>query len=95
MKHPSEVKYRRARLLNVVLGVVGVFLRIVLAAQLPPGQNPTDHRGGTTPSGMSPHSGDGTGELGFVCRDGGDAVAIGALDARVVLAQWTDLCCPF
>ncbi|UZG60326.1 hypothetical protein [Rhodococcus opacus] len=47
LTHPLEVKYRRARLLNVVLGVVVVFLGIVLAAQLLPGPNPTT-AGGTT-----------------------------------------------
>ena len=91
--HPLEVKYRRARLLNVVLGVVVVFLGIVLAAQLLRGPNPAI---AAPPSpGASPQSGGGTGELGYARRDRDDALAIGALDAPVVLAEWTDLRCPF
>jgi protein-disulfide isomerase len=91
--HPLEVKYRRARLLNVVLGVGVVFLGIVLAAQLLPGPNPTT--AAPPAPGASPQSGGGTGELGYVRRDRDDAMAIGAIDAPVVLAEWTDLRCPF
>ncbi|MEV3961934.1 thioredoxin domain-containing protein [Nocardia sp. NPDC050193] len=78
-------KYRRARRLNVVLGVVAVFLGVVVAAQSLQGQSPA----------AAPAQPDRTGEHDFVRRDADDPMAIGAVDAPVVLTQWTDLRCPY
>lgn len=80
-----ETKYRRSRRLNVVLGVVAAFLGVVVAAQSLQGQSPA----------AAPAQSERADELDFVRRDAGDPMAIGDVDAPVVLTQWTDLRCPY
>lgn len=89
-----EAKYRRSRILNVVLGAVAVFLGVVLAAQLMPGQSPTATSPGSSASGSGQESAD-EGELMFVRREANDPMAIGDVDAPVVLSEWVDMRCPF
>ncbi|MER7276583.1 thioredoxin domain-containing protein [Dactylosporangium sp. NPDC000244] len=85
---------RRNRRIAVVAGAVVAFLGVVLAAQL------TGGRGGPaaaqpSPSASASAGGARAGEFGFVRRRPGDAMAVGAVDAPVVLVQWTDMRCPF
>lgn len=80
-----ETKYRRSRRLNVVLAVVAIFLGVVIAAQSLQGQSPS----------AAPVQSEQAEEFDFVRRDAGDPMAIGDVDAPVVLTQWTDLRCPF
>ena len=88
-------KYRRSRRWKVVLGAFGLFLGLVVAAQLLPGQSPTS----APPAESDPAVGEEPDvrheEMKFVRRDADDPMAIGDVDAPIVLTQWTDLRCPF
>lgn len=86
-----EARYRRARRWNVVLGALVAFLAIVVAGQLLPEQSPTT----ATPGASAEPSAGQAGEMDFVRRDADDPMAIGDVDAPVVLTEWIDLRCPF
>lgn len=92
--HELEAKYRRSRRLNIILAAVSVFLAVVVAALLFPGQSPT-----TTPEESSDPAAErstgGGGDMAFVRRDPDDPMAIGDVDAPVVLTEWIDMRCPF
>lgn len=100
---PLETKYQRARKLNVVLGAAVAFLLLVTAAQLLPDGSPTAAAPPAQPSdgadpgaaGSAAEQGESGGELDFVRRDPDDPMAIGDVDAPVVLTEWVDLRCPF
>jgi len=90
-----EAKYRRSRQWNIGLAVLTVFLAIVVSAQLMPGQSPTT----AAPNGAAADSSDGQGnsgaDQGFVRRDADDPMALGDVDAPVVMTEWVDMRCPF
>src|SRR5690625_3658809 len=90
-----KAKYRRSRRWNIVLGVIVVFLALVVAAQFLPGQSPTS----AAPEASGPPSAEepaaGTEEMAFVRRDADDPMAIGDVDAPVVMTEWIDLRCPY
>ena len=89
---PSEAKYRRSRRWIAALATIIAFLAIVVVAQILPGQSPTS----APPSSPSPSALPAeTDDMPFVRRDADDPMAIGDVDAPVVLTQWTDLRCPF
>ena len=91
----TEAKYRRSRRWNIVLGVAVIFLAVVVTAQLLPGQSPTS---GSADASDSAAANAPTGEyqeLDFVTREADDPMAIGDVDAPVVMTMWTDLRCPF
>lgn len=97
-RHTLEAKYRRSKIWNGVLAAAVVFLGIVLAAQMLPGQSPTsgspeasEVTGGDQSTGEQSAGGD----MDFVRRDADDPKAIGDVDAPVVLTEWIDLRCPF
>ncbi|MEU5950397.1 thioredoxin domain-containing protein [Micromonospora sp. NPDC047465] len=92
--HVMEAKYRRSRRLNIVLGVIAAFLGVVVTAQSLPGQSPTSASAPST-SASSERSEEATGDPAFVRRDADDPMAIGDVDAPIVLTQWTDLRCPY
>lgn len=87
-------KVRRPRRWTVALVAIVVFLAIVVVAQFLPGQSPTS----APPSGPAASASSQPGqadEMPFVRREADDPMAIGDVDAPVVLTQWTDLRCPF
>lgn len=89
---PIETKYQRARRLNVVLGAAAAFLLLVAVAQFLPDQSPT----ADAPEANASEQAEGGGEeFDFVRRDPEDPMAIGAVDAPVVMTEWVDLRCPF
>ncbi len=95
-----EAKYRRSRIWTVVLAVLVVFLGIVVVAEILPGQSPTSSSSaGPAASSAESSAADGESggaqEMGFVRRDPDDPMAIGDVDAPVVLTEWIDLRCPF
>ncbi|MDN5723790.1 MAG: DsbA family protein [Corynebacterium sp.] len=94
-RHTLEAKYRRSRIWNGVLAAVVVFLGIVLAAQMLPGQSPTASTPGASGAEQSANEQSAGGDMDFVRRDADDPKAIGAVDAPVVLTEWIDLRCPF
>jgi protein-disulfide isomerase len=69
-----------------------VFLALVVLAQLMQDSSPTVTGGGdaaTAPEDTGPV------ESALVRRDAGDAMAVGRVDAPVVMVLWTDMRCPF
>jgi protein-disulfide isomerase len=76
---PRGVKKPR---IAVAAAAVVVFLGVVTTAQLTEKKEP------------APSASAGS-DLAFVRRDHGDPMAIGAVDAPVVLVEWTDMRCPF
>lgn len=78
----------RAKWVKVAVAAALVFAGLVLVSQLA-----TDR----DPAGSGPTAADGRaeGEPGFVRRDPDDPMALGELDAPVVLSLWTDFRCPF
>lgn len=89
-----KAKYRRSRRWTVALVSIVAFLAIVVVAQLLPGQSPTSAPAPGTAASAPPQPGQ-TEDMPFVRRDTDDPMAIGDVDAPVVLTQWTDLRCPF
>lgn len=83
---PLEQKYRRSLRWNLVLGLIAAFLAIVVAAEMLPGKSPA-----STESEDTEHSA----EMDFVRRDADDPMAIGDVDAPVVLSEFIDMRCPF
>lgn len=85
----------KRRLLIVVAVVAAVFAVLVVIAQLIP-QSPVGGAGTTpTPTATESPEAEAAPELAIVQRAEGDPMAIGAVDAPVVLVFWTDMRCPF
>src|SRR5690625_929024 len=84
-----QAKYRRSRTVNIVLGVIAAFLAVVVAAQLMTGP---DSSSSEAAEGQST-SGDA--EMDFVRRDAEDPMAIGDVDAPIVMTYFFDTRCPF
>ncbi|MFD2767216.1 DsbA family protein [Micromonospora eburnea] len=87
----AYAEHRRSRRLRVVLAAFVVFLGVVVAAQLTPGRSPA-----TAPStGEGANGTRNAGDFALVRRDPNDSMAVGDVDAPVVLVQWTDMRCPY
>lgn len=84
-----ELKYRRSRILNVVLAAVIAFLGLVVAAQLLSGPS------STASEEEAEQVAEEYQEAAFVRRDADDQMAIGDVDAPVVLTYFFDMRCPF
>src|SRR5699024_8338091 len=81
-----EHTYRRSLRWTLVLGLIAAFLAIVVAAEMLPGQSPA-----SSDSDDTEHAE----EMDFVRRDADDPMAIGDVDAPVVLSEFIDMRCPF
>ncbi|MFB4289496.1 DsbA family protein [Nonomuraea sp. ATR24] len=94
---------RRSTTWTVVLSAVVVFLAIVVTAQLLPQRSPAAAPPAASPSSPADQGADQRAdqgadqgqELEFVRRDAGDPMAIGDVNAPVVLTEWIDLRCPY
>ncbi|MEV6932529.1 thioredoxin domain-containing protein [Dactylosporangium sp. NPDC051485] len=93
MKRSNQSVRRRNRRIAVAAGAVVAFLGVVLTAQLTNQQGPV--AAPTAPAASASAGGARTGELAFVRRQHSDPMAIGDVDAPVVLVQWTDMRCPY
>lgn len=90
-RHTLEAKYKRSRTWNVILAAVAVFLGVVVVAQTLTGtSDPSEQVTETAESAQTPG-----GDMEFVRRDADDPMAIGSVDAPVVMTEWIDLRCPF
>lgn len=85
---PLEAKYRRSLILNAILAVAVVFLLVVAIAQ--------GAGGAQTGAQPTPAASDGAKPSPTLeRRDPADPMAVGAVDAPVVLIEWTDMRCPY
>lgn len=99
----SEAKYRRSRRLNIILSAVVLFLGVVLAAQLlgGPGFGGQGDAGiaGGEPGADATDSADSGAQVvdqaPYIRGDANDPLAIGDIDAPLVVVEWTDLRCPY
>jgi protein-disulfide isomerase len=91
---PAHKPSKKARTrLWVVGGAIAVFLALVgLAQLLDKPADPVTTSGGTAAPSSSPA---GPVELPIVRRAEGDPMAVGKVDAPVVMVMWTDMRCPF
>lgn len=104
-RHELERKLRRSRTLNVVLAAVAALSLVFGGVQLfQGGTGNTDAAGNAAASGESGSgngsgpeagAGDGSGAPQVERRVEGDPMAIGDIDAPVVLSEWVDFRCPF
>ncbi|AZZ49875.1 disulfide bond formation protein [Rathayibacter rathayi] len=88
--HPSvialEARLRRTRILLVAVIAVALFLGVVALGQAGSASSPLAAPSPAAAAAQRPS---------IERRDAADPAAIGALDAPVVLTEWTDLRCPF
>ena len=75
-----------------MLGAAVAFLLLVTVAQFLPDQSPT---AAAPPAAPADGEAGGSGEYEFVRREPDDPMAIGDVDAPVVMTEWVDLRCPF
>lgn len=88
-----QAKYRRARMLNVVLAATSVFLLLVAVANFTsPGQSTVAPASDPSAAGSA---GSAVTEPGFEKRDPNDYMAIGDVNAPVVLVEWFDVRCTY
>lgn len=94
-RHELERKLRRSRTLNVVLAAVAALGLVFGGVQLFQGNSagaPAADAGGTAAEAGTETGG---GAPNVERRVEGDPMAIGDLDAPVVLSEWVDFRCPF
>lgn len=91
----AEAKHRRTRRWNVALGAIVVFFAIVAIAQFLPDRSPTSAPPAVPDSEATAAEDEGAEQPEFVRRDADDPMAIGDVDAPVVLTEWVDMRCPF
>ncbi|QIK64680.1 thioredoxin domain-containing protein [Leucobacter viscericola] len=99
-RHELERSLRRSRILNIVLGVVAVAALVFGLVQLGQGGSDTaESASNTAESGDDSASVENdTGSaatVGIERRIEGDPMAIGDIDAPVVMSEWVDFRCPF
>ncbi|MGZ0711098.1 DsbA family protein (plasmid) [Coraliomargarita sp. W4R53] len=88
-----ESKYKRAKLINVILAAVVVFLVVVVFAQMTTGASPQSAPASTQAAEDAAQSTSGQPQI--VLRDPADPMALGDVDAPIVMVQWTDMRCPY
>lgn len=81
-------KYRRLKLITFVLLGVSVFLAVALIAQFQGQQQVTADNSGSVAETMNEVP-------SYIRDDPTDPMAIGEIDAPVVLSEWVDMRCPF
>ncbi|WP_280116153.1 thioredoxin domain-containing protein [Leucobacter coleopterorum] len=99
-RHELERSLRRFRILNVVLGVAAVAALMFGFVQL--GQGNSDNAGNTSNTAESgddsasvENDTDSAATVGLERRVENDPMAIGDIDAPVVMSEWVDFRCPF
>lgn len=98
-----ERKLRRSRTLNLILGVVAAAAIVFGIVQLGQGSGSSEATGATAVGAEQAETGDSAdpGQANAVTNQGierrveGDPMAIGDIDAPVVMSEWVDFRCPF
>ena len=108
-KRDLEASLGRSRMINVVLGILTIFLLVVVLAQTigAPGKTgeakqsdvavqPADNTEGAASGGrdQSEDTG-GTQTVSHIRADASDPMAIGDPNAPIVMSEWTDYRCPY
>lgn len=98
-RHQLERRLRRSRTLNLVLGVVAVgallFGGFQWNAAHSGGANSAAGQGNASSAGAAEGDTSNANALAHVRLQADDPMAIGAIDAPVVLSEWVDFRCPF
>ncbi|WP_125099791.1 DsbA family protein [Leucobacter chromiireducens] len=102
-RHELERKLRRSRTLNVALGALAAIGLVFGGVQLAQGTGAGGNTGasgsaGAGDSAPADGAGEGAGQpdaTSIERRDPADAMAIGDVDAPVVMSEWIDFRCPF
>ncbi len=100
-RHELERRLRRSRTLNLLLGALAAAGLVFGGVQWANGQHSADAASGGTGGDVQPGAAAGPtaegaiAEASHVRRIEGDPMAIGAVDAPVVLSEWVDFRCPF
>lgn len=90
-----ERKLRRARVLNIVLGAAAVGGLLFGGIQWNAAQSGSATTAGASSDGSAAAGNAGSAALSHVRQIEGDPMAIGEIDAPVVLSEWVDFRCPF
>lgn len=96
-----QARLRTSRILNVLLAVVAVFLLVVVLAGNRTSQFGSDEAAVAEPGAAPADTQDAAegeqdqGMLSHIRADADDPLAIGDIDAPVVMSEWTDYRCPF
>ena len=96
-RHQLERKLRRSRTLNLALGAVAIVALLFGGFQWKAASSAASSSA-TNATGETSGKGEGSGNAGaasHVRLEAGDPMAIGAIDAPVVLSEWVDFRCPF
>lgn len=96
-RHHLERKLRRSRTLNLVLGTVAIAALLFGGFQWKAASSVASPSA-TNATGETSGKGEGSGNAGaasHVRLEADDPMAIGAIDAPVVLSEWVDFRCPF
>lgn len=94
VQNPLEAKYKRSKVINVILAAVVLFLVVVVFAQTtsqPVAQSATEPA-----VAEESETADASAQQPQIeYRDPADPMAIGDVDAPIVMVQWTDMRCPY
>lgn len=96
-RHELERKLRQSRTLNIILGVVTIAALVFGTVQLTQGNSDSESNAATNSETESEAADNdsNTAAAGIERRIEGDPMAIGDIDAPIVMSEWVDFRCPF
>ncbi len=94
-RHELERKLRRSRTLNIALGAIAIIGLVFGGVQLAQGGGSAGAAGAATGANAEGESAEQPDAQSIERRDPADTMAIGDVDAPVVMSEWIDFRCPF